>query len=195
MAPAPNAGPIRVRNELASGEKARLAEAAVKLVRPGQSLFIDGGSTNIAIARAITHHVELTVATNSLDVASALADHGLVKLIVLGGVYDRELGTCIGEDTLRAISQLHVDLLFLGSCGVDAVRGATAFDSAEAEIKRAMARNSSAIAVAATADKLATAAPFRVVGPEAIHHLVVDRLAQPSLMSKFRQQGILVHRA
>ena len=195
VAPAPNAGSIRIRNDLLSDEKARLALAAVKLMRSGQSFFIDSGSTNIAIASAIPHDVELTVATNSLGVATALADHSLVKLIVLGGAYNRELGTCVGEETLCAISQLNADLLFLGSCGVDAVLGATAFDSAEAEVKRAMAKNSAAIVVAATADKLATAAPFRVAGPEAIRHLVVDRAVQPALLSQFEQQGILIHRA
>ncbi len=195
VAPAPNAGPIGARVELRSDEKMRIAAASVKLIRPGQSLFIDSGSTNIAISRAIPHDITLTVATNSLGVAMALADHSLVKLIVLGGAFDRDLGTCVGEETLRAISQLNADLLFLGSCGVDAIRGATAFDSAEAEIKRAMAKNSAAIVVATTADKLATAAPFRVVGPEAIHHLVVDRAVQPALLSKFKKQGILIHRA
>jgi DeoR/GlpR family transcriptional regulator of sugar metabolism len=195
VAPAPNAGSIRVRSDQLSDEKARLALAAVKLMRSGQSFFIDSGSTNIAIASAIPHDVELTVATNSLGVATALADHSLVKLIVLGGAFNRELGTCVGEETLRAISQLNADLLFLGSCGVDAVLGVTAFDSAEAEVKRAMAKNSTAIVVAATADKLATAAPFRVAGPEAIRHLVVDRVVQPALLSKFKQRGILIHRA
>jgi len=96
----------------------------------------------------------------------------------------------IGEDT-QSISQLHVDLLFLGHAVL--IRRDYGLIR-EAEIKRAMARTVR-YCVAATADQLATAAPFRVVGPEAIHHLVVDRLAQPSLCRSFRQQGILVHRA
>ncbi len=195
MASTTNSGPIDVRVERRSNEKKRIAAAAMKLMRPGQTVFIDSGLTNIAIAHAIPHDFELNVATNSLGVVMALADHSSVTLIVLGGFFDRELGTCVGEETLRAISLLNADLLFLGSCGVDAIRGVTAFNSAEAEVKRAMAKNSASIVVATTADKLATAAPFRVAGPEAIRHLVVDRSVQPALLSKFKKQGTLIHRA
>lgn len=195
VALAPSAAPLRVRNQLSHDEKARLALRAVKLIRSGQSLFIDSGSTNIAIAKAIPNSVELTVATNSLGVAAALAGHSLVRLIMLGGTYDRDLGTCVGQETLRAISQLHAELLFLGSCGVDAVHGATAFDSAEADVKRAMAKNSSAIIVVATADKLSTAAPFRVASPDAIRHLVVDGKVKASTLAQFKKHGTQVHRA
>ncbi|TIX34811.1 MAG: DeoR/GlpR transcriptional regulator, partial [Mesorhizobium sp.] len=104
-------------------EKMRLASAAVRLLSAGQSLFIDGGTTNAAIARAIPRELDLTVATNSLGVASALSDHPQVELIVLGGRFVRELGTCVGAETLAAIAQLGADLCFLGSCGLDAARG------------------------------------------------------------------------
>ena len=91
------------------------------------------------------------------------------------------------------VAQLSADLFFLGSCGVDAVRGATAFDSAEAEVKRAMAGNSAGIVIAATIDKLATCAPFRVARPEAIRHLVVDRVASRKVLAEFEKQGSAIH--
>ncbi len=195
VAPVPQEQSISTRLATVSAEKLRLAAAAVKLIAPGQSLFIDSGSTNIAIAKAIPSHIELTVATNSLGVATALAAHQHVKLIVLGGVHVRDLGACVGADTLRSISQFNADYYFLGSCGVDAVRGATAFDAAEAEVKRAMARNSTNIVVIATTDKLETAAPFRVAGPEAIGHLVVENDAPIEVLLKFEKQGAHIHRA
>ncbi|WP_292174723.1 hypothetical protein [Mesorhizobium sp.] len=46
---------------------------------------------------------------------------------MLGGRYVRDLGTCVGGDTLAAVAQLGADLFFLGSCGLDASRGVTAF--------------------------------------------------------------------
>ena len=68
-------------------------------------------------------------------------------------------------------------------------------DSAEAEVKRAMAKNSSAIIVVATADKLSTAAPFRVASPDAIRHLVVDGKVKTSTLAQFKKHGTEVHRA
>ena len=192
---APNGGALKERNNHLRDEKRRLAHCAAKLIRSGQTLFIDSGSTNIAIAQAIAGDLELTVATNSLGVAVALADHPKVKLVMLGGAYNRELGICSGEDTLSSIGKIYADVLFLGSCGVDSVHGATAFNSAEAEVKRAMAKNCAQIVVAATSEKLATAASFHVVGPKLIHHLVVNRPVKASVLSPFKKQGITIHLA
>ncbi|GLQ82902.1 DeoR family transcriptional regulator [Mesorhizobium huakuii] len=187
------ATPIGLRGGHAVEEKARLASTAVALLASGQTLFIDGGSTNTAIAKAIPRDLELTIATNSLGVASALSDHPLVELTVLGGRFVRDLGTCVGADTLAAIAQLGADLFFLGSCGLDASRGVTAFDSAEAEVKRAMARNSAGIVIAVTNDKLATAAPYRVAGAEAIRHLVVEKTAPAAILADFESRGAEIH--
>lgn len=187
------AATISQRSGHAVEEKLRLAKTAVGVLASGQTLFIDGGTTNEAIARAIPRDIELTVATNSLGVASALADLPLVELIMLGGRYVRDLGTCVGGDTLAAVAQLGADLFFLGSCGLDALRGVTAFDSAEAEVKRAMAKNSAGIVIAATTDKLATAAPYRVAAPDAIRHLVVEKTAPSTILADFEHLGAEIH--
>jgi DeoR/GlpR family transcriptional regulator of sugar metabolism len=195
VTPAPRAEPIGIRLKLASDEKLRLATAASRLVKDGQSLFIDGGSTNTIMAGLLPVNTTLTVATNSLGVASALAGHQSIRLIILGGVHNPALGTCVGGQTLRAISEFNADMFFLGSCGIDAKHGATAFDDAEAEVKRAMAGNSSSIVVIATSDKLATAAPFHVARPETIRHLVVDRDAPVEKCAQFERNGTIVHTA
>src|SRR4029079_18570404 len=62
------AAPVSLRGGHAVEEKMRLARAAVALLSSGQSLFIDGGTTNAAIASAIPRDLELTIATNSLSV-------------------------------------------------------------------------------------------------------------------------------
>ncbi|TIU04968.1 MAG: DeoR/GlpR transcriptional regulator, partial [Mesorhizobium sp.] len=85
------------------------------------------------------------------------------------------------------------DLFFLGSCGLDASRGVTAFDSAEAEVKRAMAGNSAGIVIVVTNDKLATAAPYRVAAPDAISHLVVDKTAPSPILADFERLGAEIH--
>ena len=120
VAPAPYAGSFGQRSDQRPRQRRRLAAAAVKLLAPRQTLFIDASTTNIAIARAIPAEIELTVATNAIGVAAALSGHELVELIVLGGVFDREKGACLGGDTLHAIAKLSADLFFLGACGVDA---------------------------------------------------------------------------
>ena len=158
----PIGGPVRLRAKIAPEIKARLATVAVRLIEPDQLVYIDAGSTNIAIASAIPPGLRVTVATNAIGVAAALADHAAVRLIVLGGAFDAATGACLGAETLRAIDRLGADLVFLGACALDVSAGVTAFDAGDAEVKRAMVARSRAVAVAATADKLGTAAPYRV---------------------------------
>ena len=193
LAPAPDPGPAGLRQTVAAEAKVALARAAVRLIAPGQTVFIDAGTTNTAIAAALPVELELTVATNSVAVAAALAARPRLRLIVLGGVFDREKGACLGGDTLAAIRRLHADVFFLGACGIDARLGVTAFDPAEAEVKRAMAENSRSLAVAATSDKLATEAPFRVAGPGEIAHLVLERDAPAAVAADFEMRGAAVH--
>ncbi len=192
-AAASHPGPAIAREAQAPQAKARLAATAVELIAPGQTIFLDAGTTNAAIARAIPRGIDLTVATNSVAAASALAGNESIDLVVLGGAFDRHSGGCLGGDALQAIAQLGADLLFLGACGVDPGRGVTAFEQAEAEVKRAMVRNSGGIVVATTSDKLATAAPFRVAAADAVTHLVVEEDAPSRVLAAFRRLGTKVH--
>lgn len=192
---APDNGPAPVRGTIAVQEKAGLARAAVRLIAEGETVFIDAGTTNTAIAAAIPEELSLTVATNSLAVATALARRPRIRLLLLGGGYDGSLDACLGGDTVDAIRRLRADLCFLGACGLDAVAGVTANHSGEAEVKRAMVAVSRRVAVAATNDKLGTAAPFAVVPAATLGDLVIGAGTAADAAGAFAALGITLHRA
>lgn len=189
---APLPGPADVRAGFAAPAKAALARVAARLLGAGETVFIDAGSTNAAIAAAIPDDLPLTVATNSLAVASALVRRPRVRLVLLGGCYDLEKDACLGGDTVNAVRRIRADVCFLGACGLDVGPGVTAFDAAEAEVKRAMVAASRRIVVAATNDKLGTAAPFCVAPSEAVRDLVVERSAPSAVLAGFKAS---IHRA
>lgn len=195
LAPAPAALPISARVEQNAEAKTRLASEAVKLLQPRQTIFIDAGSTNYAIARAIPRNMDLTIVTNAPAIAAGLADHDRATIIMLGGVYNRALGSVGGNTTVQAVEAIYADLVFLGSCAIDVAFGVSALDAVEAEVKRSMVLQSRALVVAATADKLGRAAPFRVARPAALTHLVVEPDADPGLLADFADQGTIIHRA
>jgi DeoR/GlpR family transcriptional regulator of sugar metabolism len=192
---APAAAPPEVRATIAIAAKARLAAAAVRLLQQGQLVFIDAGTTNLAIARAIPPSLHVTVATNAVAVAAVIAAHPAADLILLGGPFDRSLGASVGPETVAAVDRLRADLVFLGACGVDPAAGVTAFSSAEAEVKRAMLRNAAGLVVAATTDKVGTAAPYRVAPAASITQLVVEEDAPEAVLSQFVAEGCIVQRA
>ncbi len=186
---APSAGSLVMRHDHLASEKARLAQAAVTLLQPGQTVMIDAGSTNTAIARALPENMNLTIATNAPDIAHLLTARSDLRLIMLGGHYHPDLGACLGPETRAAIATLQADWLFLGTCGFESTLGVTAFDAGEAEVKATMAAFSDRVAIAVTVEKLGTAAPFPVLRTEKIKTLIAED--QPSLAA-YRAKGLSV---
>lgn len=174
LLPTPDLGTLAARATVQPDSKSRLAQVAATLVKEGQTLFIDAGSTNLAIARALSRSQRLTVLTNAPSVATALSDHLNCTVVVLGGIYDHAKGACLGAQTVREAKQIFADLFILGACGVDATIGVTALDPNEAEIKRTMLEQSSLLLIAATSEKLGTVAPFKLAEASRIDHLIVE---------------------
>ncbi len=186
---APSAGGLTDRHDHLADEKQRLARAAVTLLQPGQTVMIDAGSTNTAIARALPVNMNLTVATNAPDIAQILTGRADLRLIVLGGHYHPDLGACLGPETRAATATLQADWLFLGTCGLDPTVGVTGFDAGEAEVKATMAAFSDRTAIAVTGEKLGTTAPFPILRLDRVHRLIA--LDQPELIP-FVDSGVSV---
>lgn len=190
---APQFGSITNRASIEPAEKYRLAKVAAGLVKPSQTILIDAGTTNIAIANALPRDMPLTVVTNAPAILDALNEHKRVNIILLGGFFDRDKGACLGAVTLSELERIHADLFFLGACGVDGTIGVTAFDHAEADVKRAMIKSSAHLAVAATHDKIPAIAPFQVARAQDLKHLIVEDDTDPELLTPFRLHGTHIH--
>lgn len=190
LLPAPDTGTLTARTSDQADVKARLARATVGLVRDGQTLYIDAGSTNLSIAEALPKDLRLTVITNAPAIATALSDNPRHTIIVLGGLYDQSKGACLGPQTVREAENILADMFILGACGVDTVLGVTALDAGEAEIKRVMIARSSLLAIAATKDKLGTVAPFKLADASRIDYLVTE---DEAATEAFGQLDIEVH--
>ncbi len=192
---APEDGSIGRRLGIHAGAKAALGRAAAGLVPAGSLVFIDAGSTNVAVAQALSETASLTVATNAPAVAAVLAEKPGIATIVLGGRLDPRTGACLGPGTMREIERLRPAVAILGACGVDAEAGITAHDFAEAELKAAAAGRAARVIVAATDDKLGTAAPFAVAPAGWVGTLVIGVACDPSRLAPFEAQGVVVVRA
>ncbi len=185
----PATGPLAERRTQAPERKARLAQAAVALVVADSVLFIDAGSTNLAIAAALPE-LPLTVITNAAAVALALQERPAIELIMIGGRFDRRSGANLGAAALRDAERMRPDIFFLGGCGVDAEAGVTCFNYEEAEFKRSLAAISNAVLVAATSEKFGTAATYAVLPAAHLTHLVLEPDADRQQAEGFARQGV-----
>ncbi|KQS75253.1 hypothetical protein ASG25_20610 [Rhizobium sp. Leaf384] len=175
LLPSPDLGSLQMRSNMQKSSKLALAKTAAGLVRHGQTLFIDAGSTTLAVAQALDRSHRLTIVTNAPAIAIALADHPNCTILMLGGIYSTEKGACLGSQAVREASRIFADLYILAACGVDTTAGITSLDVEEAELKRTMIKQASLVLVAATREKLGTTAPFKIAEASDIDHLVVER--------------------
>lgn len=195
LAVSPASGSALERRREAVDRKLALGEKMASLVQPGQFVFIDAGSTNLAAARCLPRGMGITVATHDPVIASVLADRTDLTLITIGGQVNPLIGAAVDGQALRLVLELRPDLLFLGLCAMDAVNGIAAFHSEDAQMKRVLLERSGSAAIAVLNEKLSASAPFHVSAVDVVADLVVEADAPKQVVSGFASRGMRVHRA
>lgn len=191
----PASGSLSERQTEFPERKAALAKEAVKLVSPGQFVFLDAGSTNLAVARALPRNAGLVVGVNSPVIAAALLERGGFEILAIGGRLDAEVGAALGAQAVRDAQAMSADICFLGACAVDLGATIHVFNFEDAAFKRALIEKSRIVAVAAINEKLGTTASFEVMGGAELDHLIVEFDAESAHLASFERLGIKVHRA
>lgn len=187
--------PYAVRRERGGAAKESLAVAARPLLRDGQTILLDGGSTNLALARALPPSLRLTAVTPSPSIALALLEHSSCEVILLGGRLERAGEAVSGAAAVATVRALRVDACFLGVCSVDATVGVSCAAFEEAELKRAMVECAREVIALVTADKLGTAAPF-VIGPvDVLDRIVTEAAASAEILSDLAAHGVRILQA
>jgi DeoR/GlpR family transcriptional regulator of sugar metabolism len=190
----PAAASYAARQQQAPTAKAAIARAAAGLLRNGQVILLDGGTTTLQVAQQLPVELRATVITNSPPIAVALAEHPHVEVNVIGGrLYKRSLVT-IGAATVEALRMVRADICLLGVCSLHPEVGISVPELEEAHVKRAMIAGSAEVVALASAEKLGTAAPY-IVGPLAeLTHLVTERAVPDAALAPYRALGVTVVR-
>ena len=185
----PASADMAVRMEQEPARKAALARAAATLIRQNDLVFLDNGSTNLAIVRFLPRDLGLTIVTNSIPIAAEVLKRSDLRLIVLGGTVDAHVGGCIDAHAIGQLMLLNIDRCFLGVCALSAVSGIASFHLADASFKRALLAASAHVTVLVTSDKLETRAPFRIADIGAIDQAIVEHDAPAAIVAALTQAG------
>lgn len=149
---------IDARLGSATEEKERIAAYVASLIQDGESLFIDGGSTTLLIAKALAKCKRLLVVTNSPMIAKTLAGINDNKVIMTGGELESVTDSILGNTCEESIRKYRTDKAILGMSGVVVHEGYFAAIPQEAAIKRLMSQNSKYTIVAVDSSKIGTTA-------------------------------------
>ena len=158
--------PLRYKSISRGEAKARIAERAVAMMWPGCTLSLNGGTTTVEVARAISGspalHNGVTVVTNAINIAT------------------------------ETLSQLTPDLCFLGAIGVDPAAGITTYDEDEAAINRVMVTQAKRTVVVCDASKLGHVGFSRICHVHEVSAIITDAAADPAMVATLESQGVEV---
>ena len=191
--------PYRYRSGRADDDRARVAEAAAALVRTGQVIGLNGGTTTTATTRAITAREdlasdgEITIVTNALNIATEAVLRPHVQCVSLGGVARPESYEVTGPLAQLVLHQLWLDVAVVGVNGLSAREGATCRHEEEAAIIRTMIERSKQVICVATGEKLGTRTFASICPAERIDHLVTTVGADRAEVEALRDAGVEVH--
>jgi DeoR/GlpR family transcriptional regulator of sugar metabolism len=178
------------RRGVAVDSKARVAATAAGLIEPGSTAILDGGTTALAVARALPRDLEATIVTHSPTVAAALVDHSTVEVYVLGGRLFKHSAVVSGAAAVEAAEVVHADLFLLGVTGVHPDSGLTTGDADEAAMKRALSRRAADTYVLASTEKIGAASRFEVLPLAAVAGVVTDAPATDDVVARLVQRGV-----
>jgi DeoR/GlpR family transcriptional regulator of sugar metabolism len=177
-------------------EKRRIGRAAAALVRPGERVLFDSGTTVLAVARALaedlTGAANLTAITCSLPIVEELGRRPGIHLLLLGGIYLPEYRVAVGPQTIENLRTLHADKVFLGTDGLTLDHGLTTANVLEAEVDRAMVRAAAQTIVVADSSKIGSVGLTTIIPLKEIDTLVTDQGVPESTLEQLRQLGVQV---
>ncbi|MFD1913766.1 DeoR/GlpR family DNA-binding transcription regulator [Halodurantibacterium flavum] len=173
--------------------KSEIARKLAGLLQPGDTIFLDTGSTTLACAEEIAFVADLTVITNSVAIARALGYRARgARVFLLGGEYSPSNAQTVGPLVIRQLGAFQADYAVLTVTALDPAVGAMDSNIDEAQVARAMIDAARQVVVLADQSKLGKTAGFRVCRTGEIDMLLTDQPPAPPITRALEDAGVVV---
>src|SRR5512143_1357588 len=186
--------PIAVKETQHHAEKVRIGQAAAQMIRDGETIMLDSGTTTAEIARQIRamRLGALNVITNALNIAMELAGVPFVRLIMIGGILRQMSYSLSGPHAEQTLRHLNADRLFLGVDGLDLQIGLMTPDVLEAQLNAQLIRVAREVNVAADSTKFKRRSLSLIARLDAVHRVITDEKIDAEAAAALRAKGIEV---
>lgn len=155
-------------------KKSRIAEKALGLITEGSVILLSGGTTNLELARRLPSKIKLTCFTPSLPVAVQLLAKSNVEVIFIGGRMSKDSQITVGGSAINMLSEIKVDICFLGINSIHPQEGLTEFDWEIVQMKKAMIHSSRKVASPCISEKIGSTQRYRICGVEDVDVLITE---------------------
>ena len=174
-----------------SREKMAIGKLAASLVKPGQTIMVDTGTTALEVARNLRQDSSITVVTTSLSVAQDLYRSD-INILLLGGFLRKEFPSVYGPLTEKILDDIQVDVLFIGCDGAHSSDGFYSNDLHISSFEQAMMRIADRVVVVAESIKFGRRAFARYATAQEVGVLVTDSHILPEDRTNLEEHGVVV---
>ena len=180
------------RAGVAAESKERVAAARRRLIRPGSTVLLDGGTTALAVARALPRSWPPRSSPTAPPSPPHSSTHPSVEVYLLGGRLFKHSAVTCGAAAAEAAQAVQADMFLLGVTGVHPQAGLTTGDPDEAAMKRTLASRAADTYVLASAEKIGAASPFTVLPLTSISGIITDAATDHPVVAELMRKGVAV---
>lgn len=173
--------------------KQQLAKSACQMIEDGETIMIESGSCCALLAQEIAStKKDVTIITNSSFIADYIRQYSQVKLILLGGEYQKEAQVVVGPMTRRCVEAFFVDKFFIGTDGFSKNTGFTGNDYMRSETVRDMARQAAHVIVVTESSKFQQVGLVNLLPTQDVYCVVTDGMIPQESEEYLQNQNVIV---
>lgn len=173
--------------------KQQLAKSACQMIEDGETIMIESGSCCALLAQEIAStKKDVTIITNSSFIADYIRQYSQVKLILLGGEYQKEAQVVVGPMTRRCVEAFFVDKFFIGTDGFSKNTGFTGNDYMRSETVRDMARQAAHVIVLTESSKFQQVGLVNLLPTQDVYCVVTDGMIPQESEEYLQSQNVIV---
>lgn len=175
-------------------EKRRIGIAAAAMIQPGETIAVTPGTTTAEIIRALPLNCNITVVTNTVNLAMELTKRRDIDVFVTGGHLRGDWFSLVGANAVQSLGNLLIHTLFMGADGIDSTWGASCHNAEESELNAALLARARRVIAVVDHTKFTLMPAWRICDSTAIDTLITDMGATDETIAPFEAKGIHVIR-
>lgn len=173
-------------------EKKAIAECAASLVRSGDSIVLDAGTTMFELARNITH-LKIRVITADLHIALFLSEFKQIEVTIIGGRIDDSSQSCVGEHGRKLLRSIYPDMAFISCNSWSLDKGITAPTEEKSGLKQDLALNAKRRVLLADSSKYGAYSLFCVAPLSHMTDVITDKNLSPEAVQELQSQPFMLN--
>ena len=181
---------VAAREKNEPKEKGKIAKACADMVKEGSAVFLDAGSTCMAIAENLATRRNIAVITHSLPVMNILSVAEGIQLFSLAGIFDSLTKAFMGDLAIRNLRGFRIDIAFIGTCGLSITQGVTSNNASDHGMKRAIVETARRKIATADHTKLGTETFLKVADLREIDTIVTGKQADKEFINGAKRLGV-----